>query len=61
MIGAVERRGYALIPLALYWKNGRVKADIGLARGKKDHDKRADAKERDWNREKQRVMRDSLR
>jgi SsrA-binding protein len=61
LIGAVERRGYALIPLALYWKKGRVKADIGLAKGKKAHDKRATEKERDWNREKQRVLRESVR
>ena len=56
LIGAVERKGYALIPLALYWKRGRVKLEIGLAKGKKAHDKRADAKERDWQREKQRVL-----
>ena len=54
LIGAVERKGYALIALALYWKNGRAKLEIGLAKGKKLHDKRADAKERDWQREKQR-------
>jgi SsrA-binding protein len=57
----VERKGYALIPLALYWKKGKVKADIGLAKGKKAHDKRADEKNRDWDREKQRVMRESVR
>ena len=57
LIGQVERRGYTLIPLALYWSKGRAKLEIGLAKGKKLHDKRATEKERDWQREKQRVMR----
>ncbi|MFZ5508060.1 MAG: SsrA-binding protein SmpB [Pseudomonadota bacterium] len=57
LIGAVERKGYTLIPTALYWKNNRVKVEIGLARGKQEHDKRATEKDRDWNREKQRTMR----
>lgn len=57
LIGAVERKGYTLIPTALYWKNNRVKVEIGLARGKQEHDKRNTEKERDWNREKQRTMR----
>src|ERR1041385_2927901 len=48
LIGAVERKGYTLVPLALYWKRGRVKLDVGLAKGKKQHDKRATDKERDW-------------
>lgn len=56
LVGLVERKGYALIPLALYWKRGRAKLEIGLAKGKKAHDKRADAKERDWQREKQRIL-----
>ncbi len=56
LIGAVERKGYALIPLALYWKHGRAKLDIGLAKGKKQFDKRATEKERDWQRDKQRIM-----
>ncbi len=56
LIGQVERKGYTLVPLALYWKKGRVKLDIGLAKGKKAHDKRAASKERDWKREKERVM-----
>ncbi|MCB1789599.1 MAG: SsrA-binding protein SmpB [Gammaproteobacteria bacterium] len=54
LIGLVERKGYTLVPLAMYWKRGRAKLEIGLAKGKKLHDKRADAKERDWQREKQR-------
>jgi SsrA-binding protein len=56
LIGLTERRGYTLVPLALYWKRGRAKLEIGLAKGKKLHDKRADAKERDWQREKQRIF-----
>ena len=57
LIGAVERKGYTLIPLAMYWKRGRAKLDIGLAKGKKAYDKRAVEKERDWQREKQRLVR----
>lgn len=54
LIGNVERKGYTLIPLKLYWKNNRVKLEIGLAKGKKLHDKRATEKERDWQRDKAR-------
>jgi len=57
LIGAVERRGYTLAPLALYWKRGHAKLDIGLAKGKKDHDKRAVERDRDWQRQKQRLLR----
>jgi SsrA-binding protein len=56
MIGAVDRKGYSLIPTALYWKKGRAKLEIALAKGKKEHDKRADIKDRDWKRDKQRIM-----
>lgn len=56
LIGQVERAGYTLIPLDLHWTRGRAKVDIGLAKGKKLHDKRADIKERDWARDKQRVL-----
>jgi SsrA-binding protein len=56
LIGQIERKGYTLIPLALYWNKGRVKIDIGLAKGKKEHDKRASIKERDWEREKARTL-----
>lgn len=56
LIGLVERRGYTLVPLALYWKTNRVKLEIGLAKGKKLHDKRADEKNRDWDRTKQRLL-----
>ncbi|MEN8169027.1 MAG: SsrA-binding protein SmpB [Pseudomonadota bacterium] len=56
LIGAVERKGFTLLALSLYWKKGRVKAEIGLAKGKHEHDKRATDKERDWKREKQRIL-----
>jgi SsrA-binding protein len=54
LIGAVERKGYTLVPMALYWKKGRAKAEIALARGKQSHDKRATEKDRDWKRQKER-------
>ncbi len=57
LIGAVERKGYALVPTAMYWKQGRVKLEIALAKGKKLHDKRAAEKDRDWQRDKQRILR----
>ena len=57
LIGAVERRGYTLVPLSMYWSRGRAKLQIGTARGKKQHDKRASEKERDWQREKERLLR----
>ena len=57
LIGQVERAGYTLMPLDLHFEKGRIKAEIGLAKGKKQHDKRENEKERDWNREKQRLMR----
>jgi SsrA-binding protein len=56
LIGNIERKGYTLVPLNLYWKNNRVKLEIGLAKGKKLHDKRATEKERDWQRQKQRLL-----
>lgn len=56
LIGLIERRGYTLVPLTLYWKNNRVKLEIGLAKGKKQHDKRAALKERDWQRQKERLF-----
>jgi SsrA-binding protein len=57
LVGAVDRKGYALIPLSMYWKDGRAKLEIGLGRGKKQHDKRETEKNRDWQRDKARVMR----
>lgn len=56
LVGAVERRGYTIVPLALYWKKGLAKLEIGLAKGKQKHDKRATEKERDWQREKARLL-----
>ncbi|WP_017940348.1 MULTISPECIES: SsrA-binding protein SmpB [unclassified Thioalkalivibrio] len=56
LVGAVERKGYTLVPLALYWKRGRAKLEIGLAKGKKEYDKRADKKDKDWERERARIM-----
>ena len=57
LIGKVERDGYTLVPTALYWKGNKVKAELALAKGKQTHDKRDAAKNRDWNREKQRALR----
>ena len=57
LIGATERRGYTLVPLDLHWKNGRAKLEVGLAKGKKQHDKRAVDKDRDWQRDKARLLR----
>ena len=57
LIGKVERAGYTLVPLDLHYKNGLIKLEIGLAKGKKLHDKREDEKKKDWEREKQRLMR----
>lgn len=53
---AVDRKGYTLVPLTLYWKKGRAKLKIGLAKGKQQHDKRADDKDRDWKRQQARIM-----
>jgi SsrA-binding protein len=57
LIGRVERAGYTLVPLDLHYRNGWIKLEIGLAKGKKQHDKREAEKDRDWQREKQRFMR----
>jgi len=56
LIGLVERAGYTLVPTAMYWKRGRAKLEIGLAKGKKLHDKRESEKDRDWLREKDRLF-----
>lgn len=61
LIGKVERAGYTLIPLNLHYSKGRVKCEIGLAKGKKQHDKRETEKKRDWEREKSRLMRTNSR
>ena len=57
LIGAVERKGYTLVPTAMYWSKNRVKLELGLAKGKQEHDKRDVEKDRDWQRDKQRAMR----
>lgn len=56
LIGAVERKGQALIPTVMYWKQGRAKLEIALAKGKKEYDKRETEKDRDWQREKERLF-----
>jgi len=56
LIGQTERAGYTLVPTAMYWKRGRAKLEIGLAKGKKLHDKRATEKDKDWQREKERLF-----
>jgi len=57
LIAAVDRKGYTIVPVAMYWKKGRAKLEIALAKGKQQHDKRAAAKDQDWAREKARVFR----
>jgi SsrA-binding protein len=61
LIGKVERAGYALVPLDLHFSKGRVKLDVGLAKGKKQYDKRESEKEKDWERQKGRLMREARR
>ncbi len=61
LIGKTERAGFTLVPLDMHFIKGRVKLQIGLAKGKKEFDKRATVKEREWQREKQRIVRDALR
>lgn len=56
LIGQTERAGYTLVPTAMYWKRGRAKLEIGLAKGKKLHDKRSTEKDKDWQREKERLF-----
>jgi SsrA-binding protein len=59
LIGGVERQGYTIIPLSLYWKKNKVKMSIALAKGKKEHDKRDSIKDREWAREKSRIFKKS--
>ncbi|NLP31677.1 MAG: SsrA-binding protein SmpB [Oligella ureolytica] len=61
LIGRVEQRGYTLVPLNLYFKKGRIKMTLALAKGKKQHDKRETIKDRDWEREKARIMKNDTR
>ncbi len=57
LIGKVEQRGYTLIPIDLHYKGGRIKLEIGLAKGKQQHDKRATERDKQWQRDKQRLIR----
>ena len=59
LIGKLDIQGFTLVPLSIYWKNGKVKMDVGLAKGKTTHDKRNTEKDRDWQRDKQRILKDS--
>lgn len=59
LVGAVERAGYTMVPLKLYWKKGKAKLEVGLAKGKKQHDKRHTERDRDWQRQKERIMKHS--
>lgn len=56
LLGSIERKGYTIVPTAMYWKNNKVKVEIALAKGKRDFDKRADQKDKDWKREQQRIF-----
>jgi SsrA-binding protein len=56
LIGSVERQGYTIVPLSLYWKKNKIKVKIALAKGKKEHDKRSTIKDREWQRDKSRLM-----
>lgn len=56
LVALVERKGYTIVPLSMYWVKSRVKLEIGSAKGKQLHDKRASSKNKDWQREKQRIM-----
>ena len=60
LIGSVERQGYTLIPMSLYWKNNHVKMRVALAKGKKTHDKRETVKDRDWARAHSRIIKKGL-
>lgn len=57
LVGKVEQRGYTLIPIDLHYKAGRIKLEIGLAKGKANHDKRAVERDKEWQRDKQRLIR----
>ncbi|MEY2334837.1 SsrA-binding protein SmpB [Acidithiobacillus ferrianus] len=61
MIGSVERKGFTIVPLAMYWKQGRAKVEIALVKGKQEHDKRATLKDREWQRDKARIMKGGAR
>lgn len=56
LLGNIERKGYTIVPTAMYWKKNNIKIELALAKGKKDYDKRADAKDKDWQRNKERLF-----
>ncbi len=56
LMGSVDRKGYTLVPLSLYWNKGRAKLRLGLGKGKKEHDKRSDQKDKDWKRQQARIL-----
>lgn len=60
LLGKIDQKGYTVVPLSMYWKNQYVKVEIGLAKGKKDYDKREASKEKDWQREKERLFKKSI-
>lgn len=60
LIGLSQRQGYTLIPLRLYWKGSWAKLEVGVAKGKQEHDKRDSIKDRDWQRQKERIMKKSF-
>lgn len=60
LIGRVERQGYTLVPLSLYWKRNKIKVKVALAKGKKSHDKRETTKDREWQRDHSRIMKKNL-
>ena len=60
LIGSIERQGYTLVPLNLYWKRNRIKMKVALAKGKKSHDKRETTKDREWQRDRSRIMKKNL-
>ncbi len=59
LVGAVERKGYTIVPVKLYWKKGRAKVEVGVAKGKQQHDKRSTEKDRDWERQKSRILKNA--
>ena len=59
LIGAVERKGYTLVATKMYWKKGRAKVEVGIAKGKQQHDKRTSEKDRDWQRQKERILKNA--
>jgi len=61
LVGATQEKGFTLVPLRMFWDNNRAKCEFALGKGKKNHDKRASAKDRDWNRDKAKIMKQAIR